>query len=423
MCSIHIPEDYTKIDAINAIITKYGLQSKVICDSLNSIKVKGLLTEEFVNELIPFEEDGVFVINDTITLKSYSALINPIKTTRLRKRVLNPRFSKAYNINQLKSIYKVPTVTSPTRRNIAIIQLGGGYVPSQLNTFWNYLGMTTIKPIVRAISVDRAINNPGRSSDDFEVYLDIEVVGGMCPNSNINVYFAQNSTSSFYNAISRAINDNNRVISISWGAPESAFGNRTMNAYNNLFATAVARGITICVASGDNGAKDNGYSLSVDFPAASPNVLACGGTTLVSNNNLYDNSTIETSWTGSGGGFSSLFAKPSYQSSIGTGNKRIVPDIASVADPSTGYIIYLRNTYYVIGGTSAVSPLWAGFLGYIGFTATGGQLNIQLYNNYNSNTFNDIRVGHNNGYNTTVGHDNCTGLGSPNFTNIRNVIS
>lgn len=422
MCSIHIPENYTKIDLINEIILKHNLKSETIAneDALNSITVSGNITEDFINELVPFEEDGVFVINDDIKLKCYSALINPIRTTRLKKRVLNPRYNKAYNINHLKSIYKVPTVTSSTRRNIAIIQLGGGYVPSQLNTFWNYLGLTT-KPIVKAISVDRAINNPGRSNDDFEVYLDIEIVGGMCPNSNINVYFAQNSTKSFYNAILRAINDNNKVISISWGAPESYYGNSTLNAYNSLFATAVARGITICVASGDNGAKDNGYSLSVDFPASSPNVLACGGTTLVSNNNRYDNNTIERSWTGSGGGYSSLFAKPSYQT--GAGTKRIVPDIASVADPSTGYIIYLRNTYYVIGGTSAVSPLWAGFLGYIGFNANNGQLNRQLYSNYNSNTFNDITVGHNNGYNTTLGHDNCTGLGSPNFTNIRNVIN
>lgn len=421
MCSIHIPEDFTNIDAINEIITKHGLQSKIIVDSMNSIKVRGEITEDFVNELVPFEENGVFVIKDDLTLKSYSDRINPIRTTRLRKRVINPRFNKAYNINQLRSIYRVPTVTSPTRRNIAIIQLGGGYVQRQLNTFWNYLGMTTIKPNVRAISVDRAINNPGRNNDDFEVYLDIEVVGGMCPNSNINVYFAQNSTNSFYNAILRAMNDNNKIISISWGAPEDAFGRSTMNAYNSLFATAVSRGITICVASGDNGAKDNGYSLSVDFPASSPNVLACGGTTLVSNNNLYDTNTVERSWTGSGGGYSSIFAKPSYQT--GSFTRRAVPDIASVADPSTGYIIYLRNTYYVIGGTSAVSPLWAGFLGYIGFNANGGQLNRQLYNNFNSNTFNDIVVGHNNGYTTTVGHDLCTGLGSPNFTNIRNVIN
>jgi kumamolisin len=201
-----------------------------------------------------------------------------------------------------------------------------------------------------------------------------------------------------------------------------------MSIYNSLFQSAVAAGVTICVASGDSGAKDNGRSLSVDFPASSPYVVACGGTTLNAPSNTYTGTTTETAWNGSGGGFSSYFARPSYQNSVNTNAKRSTPDVSATADPNTGYIIYIHGGYYVIGGTSAVAPLYAGFLGLINFTAVNGQMNVQLYSKYaassaNKLMFHDITSGNNNGYNATVGYDKCTGFGSPNFGVMRNLIN
>jgi kumamolisin len=380
--------------------------------------------------MIENNESTEIIQNNGLKLKRYTGKKSQFFKTRTKigKHILNARYTKAYNMNQLRLIYNAPAInTTSPRVKIAIIQLGGGYIQSELTTFWNYLSLP-IKPVVNSISVDGATNNPGISSDDDEVYLDIEVVGGMCPNSILNVYFAPNSFQSFYNAINKAIIDGNKIISISWGLYESGWGNTNMTIYNNLFKNAVAAGVTICVASGDLGARDDGRTLSVDFPASSPYVVACGGTTLNAPTNAYTNATTEIAWSGSGGGFSRFFTRPAYQNTFNTNSKRSVPDVAATADPNTGYIIYEHGNYYVIGGTSAVSPLYAGFLGLIDFKATQGQLNAQIYSKYAANSankqmFNDVKSGNNGGYNAIVGYDMSTGLGSPNFNKIKSLIN
>ena len=269
-------------------------------------------------------------------------------------------------------IYNCPT-PSTTRPNIAIIELGGGYNPSDLTYYWTkVLGYPTNSvPSVTAVSVDGGKNKTG-SDADFEVVLDIEVIGGMFPNGKVNmyVYFAPNTVQGFYDAFQSAIYNTQTpftAISCSWGAAEKYWTQQSMTAYNQLFAQAVSKGITIFCASGDNGSNDGvgGTSLNVDFPASASNVIACGGTRLVCpTRNYTDPSTSETAWTGSGGGFSSIFTPQSYQlsalqsKSLPT-SKRASPDVCGLADPATGWIIYLRNNYYVIGGTSAVSPMWS----------------------------------------------------------------
>jgi kumamolisin len=190
-----------------------------------------------------------------------------------------------------------------------------------------------------------------------------------------------------------------------------------LNAYNVVFQSAVKKGITICVASGDNGYKDNGKSISVDFPASSPNVVSVGGTSLYSNNGIYIN---ENAWNGSGGGYSKIFKKPNYQNVnnkiLLNSNFRCVPDICSNADPNTGYIIYINNNFYIIGGTSSSAPMIAGSLGRLNYNKF---LNNSLYNYIGSKFFHDIISG-TNGYNSIIGFDLVTGLGSLNFANIPN---
>src|SRR5262249_30197182 len=169
---------------------------------------------------------------------------------------------------------------------VAIIELGGGERTADLNTYFSGLGIQPA-PRVVTISVDHGRNHPtgDPSGPDGEGMLDIEVVGAIAPGTNIAVYFAPNTDAGFLDAITTAVHDTTNkpsIISISWGGPESSWTEQSMTAFDSAFQAAAAMGITVCVASGDNGSSDgvNDGGNHVDFPASSPYVLACGGTTL-----------------------------------------------------------------------------------------------------------------------------------------------
>jgi kumamolisin len=93
-----------------------------------------------------------------------------------------------------------------------------------------------------------------------------------------------------------------------------------------------------------------------------------------------------------------------------------VPDVAADADPETGYSVFVDGSATVIGGTSAVAPLWAGLVALINQSRKQpvGFLNPLIYAATVESSFNDITVGGNDGYNAGKGWDACTGLGSPN---------
>jgi kumamolisin len=139
--------------------------------------------------------------------------------------------------------------------------------------------------------------------------LDIEVVGAVAPQANIAVYFAPNTDAGFLDAVTTAIHDTTNkpsVISISWGGPESSWTQQSLTAFDSAFQAAAAVGITVCVASGDNGSSDGVTDGAdhVDFPASSPHALACGGTSLQASGNAI---TGESVWNdgaqgGAGGG-------------------------------------------------------------------------------------------------------------------------
>jgi kumamolisin len=303
---------------------------------------------------------------------------------------------------------------------VAVIELGGGYRPEDLDSYFAGLGLAT--PSVQAVSVDGADNAPGDDADG-EVMLDIEVIGAVAPGAAIAVYFGPNTTDGFYDAIAAAINDNTRlpaIISISWGQAEAGWTASQLDAYDALLADAVAAGVAVYVAAGDNGATDgqSDGSLHVDFPASSPNAVACGGTTLT----LTDGAiSAETVWNelasgdgATGGGFSNHFGLPDYQKGVvHGGDGRGVPDIAANADPLTGYKVRVDGQDLVIGGTSAVAPLWAGLTALANQRAGGsvGAPHAALY--AATGALRDISTGNNNGYAAGLGWDACTGLGSP----------
>lgn len=387
----------------------------------------------------------------------------------------------SYYPADLKTIYNFPTDVNGEGQTIGLIELAGdgiiapttGYHPEDIQTFFQKIGLTP--PILKDVFVDGATNSPDgqpvreTENGDGEVVLDIEVAGAIAPGAKINVYFGPlASDDGFRDAINVAINGDangqnslppGSVLSISWGGPEGANQSGLIEDMDHLFAVAAAKHITICVASGDDGSRDNGSdgSLNVDFPASSPWVLSCGGTSLPQrsvNSEVVWNDTTNRSGNGAtGGGISDVFdingtntnlSHATYQVNITLPpshvklNGRGVPDVAGVADPLTGYNIWFNGqmnsnsngSQNAFGGTSAVAPLYAGLITLINKSLgrAVGFINPIIYENVNvRNTFHDITSGNNNiggdsDYMAGVGWDACTGLGSPNGIDLLNAL-
>ncbi|MGN6525235.1 MAG: S53 family peptidase [Burkholderiaceae bacterium] len=333
--------------------------------------------------------------------------------------------AKAFTPLELAKLYDFPAGADGSGQCIGIIELGGGYKPADLKTYFQGLGLAA--PKVKAVLVDHAKNHPtNANSADGEVLLDIEVAGAVAPKATIAVYFAPNTDQGFLDAVTTAIHDKvNKpsVISISWGQAESGWTAQSMDQMDQAFQAAAAMGVTICVAAGDTGSGDgvDDGRPHVDFPASSPNVLACGGTKLVAASATTIGSEVvwnEGSTTSAtGGGFSTHFAVPAYQSRVASGKSgRGVPDVAGDADPNTGYDVRVDGQDFVIGGTSAVAPLWAGLVAVMNqkLGHPVGFLNPMLYGSLaGKGVTRDITSGNNGAYKATTGWDPCTGWGSP----------
>lgn len=350
---------------------------------------------------------------------------------RIRKSAPNRQAQAAavsYSPVQVAQAYDFPSGSNGTGQCIGIVELGGGYNTSDLSSFFSGLGIAM--PNVTAVSVDGATNSPtgDPSGPDGEVELDIEVSGAVAPGAQIAVYFAPNTDQGFIDAVTTAAHDTTlkpSVISISWGGPEDSWTQQSRDALNSACQDAATMGVTVLVASGDSGASDGESGLVVDFPAASPYVVGCGGTKLTLSGNTISTEQVwnETSAGegATGGGVSEVFALPTYQSSANVPAApngfagRGVPDVAGDADPETGYNVIVDGQQSVIGGTSAVAPLWAGLFALINqaLGANVGYINPLLYAAKEEATFHDITSGNNDGYSAGVGWDACTGLGSP----------
>jgi len=353
------------------------------------------------------------------------------------RRAASPQ-AVSYTPTQVASLYGYPAGAG-AGECIGLIELGGGFKPADLNTYFSTLGVGS--PTVFAVSVDQARNAPTGSANgpDGEVMLDVEVVGAIAPQARIAVYFAPNTDAGFVDAVTTAIHDTTNkpsVISISWGGPESTWTAQAKTAMDSAFQAAAALGVTVCVASGDNGSSDGvtGGSDNVDFPASSPFALACGGTNLRA---TADAITSETVWNdgaqggASGGGISTFFPVPAWQSGLSAKNAegqsipltmRGVPDVAGDADPETGYQVRVDGTDTVIGGTSAVAPLWAALIARINAIAgkPAGFLNPQLY--ADPGALRDIVQGNNGDFEAASGWDACTGLGTPDGGALKRVL-
>jgi kumamolisin len=346
--------------------------------------------------------------------------------------------SASFTPTELASLYGFPGGTGQGE-SIAIIELGGGYRTADLQNYFS--GLNIALPRVSAVSVDHGRNNAtgDPNGPDGEVMLDIEVAGAIAPGASIVVYFAPNTDAGFRDAVSMAAHDAKNkpsVISISWGGPESNWTAQAMTALDEAIQAATAMGVTVCVASGDNGSDDGvgDGANHVDFPASSPHALGCGGTSLQASNGSI---TSETVWNdgpnggAGGGGVSSFFGLPSYQEGLrvtltqgGTQplQMRGVPDVCGDADPQTGYDVRVDGNDTIIGGTSAVAPLWAGLIARINAAKASpvGFINPALYSH--PGALRDITQGNNGSFAASPGWDACTGLGSPNGQKVADAV-
>jgi kumamolisin len=351
----------------------------------------------------------------------------PVAQPRSRRASATPNTS--YTPIQIGQLYNFPAGTDGTGETIGIIELGGGFSTSDLSTYFSGLGISP-QPKVIAVSVNGGQNQPGSGDADDEVMLDIEVSGALAPGATIAVYFTTNTDQGFYEAISQAAHDTTNkpsVISISWGGPESGWNSSSLSAMESALQDALALGVTVTVAAGDNGSSDgvSDGQPHVDFPASSPYSLGCGGTTLVASGNTIQSEVVwnETASNegATGGGVSVDFPLPTWQqnakvpASPSGSSGRGVPDVAGNADPATGYQVLVDGQSQVIGGTSAVAPLWAALIARFNqkLGAPVGDIHASIYQ-IGETAFRDITQGNNGAYQAGPGWDPCTGLGSPN---------
>jgi kumamolisin len=341
----------------------------------------------------------------------------------------------SFTAPQLAKLYNFPAELDGTGQTIGIIELGGGFRESDLNKYFSDLKIR--KPSITVVSVDSATNHPAPDADN-QPTLDIEVAGAVAPAAHLVIYFAPSANDGFIDAINAAVSDSKNhpsIIFICWGNAEMNWSASTITQLNSLFQNGSERGITILAAAGDTGPGDGvtDGQAHVDFPASSPYVLACGGTKIVAAN---DKVVAETVWnsgdnSATGGGISHFFSLPEWQKN----NKgvflkgRSIPDVSANADPASGYRIRVDGRNVVIGGTSAVVPLWAGLIALInqGIGKNAGYINPLLYTKIGpSGVLRDITIGDNKsgsfGYSATIGWDACTGWGSPDGRKLLNAL-
>jgi kumamolisin len=253
------------------------------------------------------------------------------------------------------------------------------------------------------------------------------------------VYFAPNTDQGFVDALTTAIHDavnHPEVISVSWGSYESAWTVQARAALNAACADAARIGVTLLAASGDQGGDDGDPTgtPSVDFPASSPYVVGCGGTRLSLSGSQIQSEVVWNDLAqdegATGGGVSEEFPTPTFQATAHVPPApngfagRGVPDVAGDADPVTGYSVLIDGRATVIGGTSAVAPLWAALIARINqaLGSSVGYVDPSFYAGAVPATFHEIISGNNGVYSAGPGWNACTGLGSPDGAKLLNAL-
>ena len=459
------PEDLNKVVAF---AREHGLHVHGVDADKCVVKLSGTvpdMNKAFDIELLLFEKSGVRfrshvgAIHIPEGLKDIIKLVVGVDNHPIvrRRGIVKPADASdpgpgsiaEYTAPEVARLYRFPDGFDGEGRCLGIIELSAGFFESDLDTYFSELAMP--KPEIIAVGP----NDPGSSMENpnhgyGEVMMDIEVAGAVVPKAKIVVYFAKgNSQKDFMEVLQEAIHDSAHApeaISVSWGEPETAWSPCAAEQMRQIISEGALLGVTVCVASGDQGASD-GLSdgrLVADFPGSVPEALCCGGTRMVAKNGVIEQEIVwnDPQWKlASGGGVSTHFLLPAYQAeadvqpvpapddAVGVrpaGLKgRAVPDVSGNADPMTGYRFYILGNWHVSGGTSAVAPLWAALIIRLN-QALGrcvGFVNPFLYKRPTYSAFRDITEGNNGYYEARPGWDACTGLGSPNGTALLKAMS
>lgn len=386
-----------------------------------------------------------------------------------RHNVGGPAGAVALTPLQVASAYNFPSPLDATGQTVGIIELDGGYQDSDIKAFLSSLGLSlptiTPVPVTQNNTLAGSLANP--ISPDIEVALDIDVVAAIAQNADILVYFGDTTDSGFNAAMSAAINPGAgktvpSVISCSWGGPEVGWTQMAANTMNQTLADAAVKGVTVFVASGDDGSDCNvgDGSAHVLYPTSDPGVTGCGGTFTILGpfsqgtwNDGGPQPPNDQPAGATGGGVSDLVfpsqpALPLWQQNANVPKSvndnhvgRGVPDISGQASGYSGYVLTLYGELTTaiinpftgspigpIGGTSEVAPLYAGLTAVMNakLNQQVGFLNPSLYAFAEQPgfppVFTDINDGVSNqwsagaadaahSYTSGPGWDACTGLG------------
>lgn len=290
---------------------------------------------------------------------------------------------------EIAALYNFPPALDGRGVTIGIVELGGGIIPTDVETYFRSLDLPI--PDVTSVYVDGAKSE----TDDVaasEVMMNLEIIGAIVPRARLRMYFAPNTGTGFAHAVDRAVSDGVDVLSIDWGSPESKWIDQEFRQMEAALERAAKQNVTVIAAAGDNGVTDGltDGRRHVDFPASSEWVLAVGGTTLKSENGKIISETVWKSGdtaTATGGGISEKIDRPAWQSAVSMPNRddgkpgRGIPDVVASAAPELGVSLIVHGRPAVLGGTTKSVPLWVGLIARIdqalGYSV--GYLNPRLY--------------------------------------------
>ncbi len=439
--------------------------------------------------------EGVFGLDNRRMARRMSNGGGPIPVTP-------PQVAQAYNFPTPANGATGQTIAILEFSGPASINPTCGFAQSDIDGFINNLNATTgsqlVSTQVKSVTVDPSADSPGNvpggsasnfsaGDADVEVALDIEIVVSVAQNANVVVYFAPITEQGWVDAITQIVADTTNdpgVLSISWGWAELEvdadlqqpgpwpfeWTQQAFNLMTQAFQSAAAINMTVLAASGDDGSdcSEQDGNAHVMYPASDPWVTACGGTiinqlTPLSEGTWNDNQSGGGGATG--GGISYLAGPVTWQAnanvpvSVNSDHHqgRGLPDVAGNASPNSGYDLFLYGSplsqlvvtsgpgagspFGVVGGTSAVAPLYAALIALInaGLNKRIGYLNPTLYSLGSSGVFRDINDGVSNavswtnpdgstggpslGYTSGPGWDACTGWGSINGNALLNALT
>lgn len=348
-----------------------------------------------------------------------------------------PNGGQGYFPSDIQRAYSFPSKWLGEGQTIGILEFSSGYSLPDAKAFWSMHGITA--PNVTFVSVDGTRNDGGQSQNDVEASLDLQWAGALAPRAHFVVYEANGGQTfaEFAAALVRTLDyilsdttHSPSVLSLSYGDAEASFTTAELQAIAARIQALDAKGVTVCIASGDQGAYGmhnlNGPRIRhADAPATSPYAVAVGGTHLFADG-------AERAWTyfgrqnagATGGGFSAIFYAPSWQQVTGH-SMRGVPDVAFNADPASGYQIVFQGSTVVVGGTSVSCPVFAAMVALANEArASAGKAPLtglvqKLYQHMKRTPYRDITRGNNSfngviGYQAVPGWDAATGFGSVN---------